>query len=175
MAKVIFLDRDGVINKCAKEHEYINRWENFEFLEKVPEAIRFLNKADYKIVVVSNQRGIARGIITKNEVDKLHNKVNEYLKSVGANIDCFLYCPHEIGKCNCRKPDIGLFLSAERLYEVEKSRSYMIGDSESDVIAGNNFGVKTVFVGGYNNLADICCESLYEAVQIILNGEKVKD
>ena len=68
MVKVVFLDRDGVINKCAKKHEYITLWENFEFLENVPGAIRLLNDAEYKVVVVSNQRGIARGIMTKDEV-----------------------------------------------------------------------------------------------------------
>lgn len=172
MAKVIFLDRDGIINKPAKEHEYITRWENFEFLENVPEAIKLLNDAGYKIVVISNQRGITRGIMTKDEVDELHKRVNEYLNKKDANIDCFLYCPHEIGKCNCRKPDIGLFLAAERLYDVDKPHSYMIGDSESDIVAGHSFGVKTVFIGGCNSLADICCESLYEAVQIILHGNK---
>lgn len=172
MVKVIFLDRDGVINKCAKDHEYITRWENFEFLENVTEAIRLLNDAEYKIVVISNQRGIARGIVTKDEVDELHKRVNEYLNKKSANIDCFLYCPHEIGECNCRKPDIGLFLATERLYDVDKSHSYMIGDSESDIVAGHNFGAKTVFIGGYNSLADICCKSLYEAVQIVLNREK---
>ncbi|MCX7922552.1 MAG: HAD family hydrolase [Clostridia bacterium] len=173
MAKVIFLDRDGVINKCAKEHEYITQWEYFEFLENVPGAIRLLNNEEYKIVVISNQRGIARGIMTKDEVDELHQRVNEYLNNNGANIDCFLYCPHETGKCNCRKPDIGLFLAAERLFEVDKIHSYMIGDSESDIIAGKNYGVKTVFIGEYNSLADVCCKSLYEAVQIILKGERL--
>lgn len=168
MVKVIFLDRDGVINKCAKEHEYITRWESFEFLENVPEAIRLLNDAEYKIVVISNQRGIARGIMAKDEVDELHKRVNAYLNSKGANIDFFLYCPHEIGECNCRKPGIGLFLASERLYDVDKSHSYMIGDSESDIVAGRNFGVNTIYIGGYNSLADICCKSLYEAVQIVL-------
>lgn len=170
MAKVIFLDRDGVINKCAKEHEYITVWENFEFLENVPEAIKLLNRAGYKIVVVSNQRGVARGVMTKNEVDELHKRVNEYLDSKDANIDYFLYCPHEVGECSCRKPEIGLFLAAERLFDIDKLNSYMIGDSESDIIAGHNFGVKTVFIGNHNSLADICCSSLYEAVQIILAG-----
>lgn len=168
MVKVIFLDRDGVINKCAKEHEYITQWENFEFLENVPEAIKLFKDEEYKIVVVSNQRGIARGIMTKDEVDELHKRVNEYLNKKGANIDYFLYCPHEIGECNCRKPDIGLFLAAERLFDVDKSHSYMVGDSESDIIAGHDFGVKTVFIGDHSSLADICCKSLYEAVQIIL-------
>jgi D-glycero-D-manno-heptose 1,7-bisphosphate phosphatase len=172
MVKVIFLDRDGVMNKCAKQHEYITRWENFEFLENVTEAISLLNDAEYKIVVISNQRGIARGIMTQDEVDELHKRVNEYLNNKGANIDCFLYCPHEMGECNCRKPDIGLLLSAERVYDVDKSHSYMIGDSESDIVTGYNFGVKTVFIGGYHSLADICCKSLYEAVQIVLNQEK---
>jgi histidinol-phosphate phosphatase family protein len=168
MVKVIFLDRDGVINKCAKEHEYITQWENFEFLENVLKAIKLLNDAKYKIVVISNQRGIARGIMTRNEVDELHKRVNEYLNSKDINIDLFLYCPHEIGECNCRKPEIGLFLAAERLFDVDKSHSYMIGDSESDIAAGHNFGVKTIFIGDYNCLSDICCKSLYEAVQIIL-------
>ncbi|MBL4934677.1 HAD family hydrolase [Clostridium sp. YIM B02515] len=168
MVKVIFLDRDGVINKCAKEHEYITQWENFEFLENVPKAIKLLTDAKYKIVVISNQRGIARGVMTKNEVDELHKRVNEYLNSKDTNIDLFLYCPHEIGECNCRKPGIGLFLAAEKLFNVDKSHSYMIGDSDSDIAAGHNFGVKTIFIGDYNNLADICCKSLYEAVQIIL-------
>ncbi len=168
MEKVIFLDRDGVINKCAKEHEYITRWEDFEFLENVPEAIKSLNHVGYKVVVISNQRGIARGIMTKHEVDELHKKVNEYLNKKAANIDCFLYCPHETYECNCRKPEIGLFLAAEKLFQVDKLHSYMIGDSESDIMAGHKFGVKTVFIGGHNSLADICCKSLYEAVQIIL-------
>ena len=172
MVKVIFLDRDGVINKCAKEHEYITQWENFEFLENVPKAIKLLNDAKYKIVVISNQRGIARGVMTKNEVDELHKRVNEYLNKKDTNIDLFLYCPHEIGECNCRKPGIGLFLAAERLFNVDKSHSYMIGDNESDIIAGHDFGVKTVFIGDHNSLADICCNSLYEAVQIILAGRR---
>jgi len=169
VVKVVFLDRDGVINKRAKKHEYIFKWEAFEFLENVPEAIRLLNNAEYKVIVISNQRGIARGIMTKGEVEELHKKVNESLNKEGANIDCFFYCPHEIGECNCRKPDIGLFLEAESLYEIDKSLSYMVGDSESDIVAGINFGVKTVFVDGYCSLADICCKNLYEAVQVILN------
>jgi D-glycero-D-manno-heptose 1,7-bisphosphate phosphatase len=168
MVKVIFLDRDGVINKCAKEHEYITRWEDFQFLENVPEAIKLLNDAGYKIVVISNQRGIARGVMTKDEVDELHKRANEYLNKKDANIDFFLYCPHDIGECNCRKPEIGLFLAAERLLDVDKLHSYMIGDSESDIASGHNFGVKTVFIGDHNSLAHICCKSLYEAVQIIL-------
>lgn len=168
MVDVIFLDRDGVINKCAKEHQYITCWETFKFLEGVPRAIKLLNDAGYKVVVISNQRAIARGMATKDQVDELHKRVNEFLNKQGANIDYFLYCPHEIGQCNCRKPDIGLFLAAERLLEVDKSHSYMIGDSQSDIVAGNKYGVKTIFIGGPNSLADISCQSLYEAVQIIL-------
>jgi HAD superfamily hydrolase (TIGR01662 family) len=111
--------------------------------------------------------------MTNDEVDKLHKRINGYLNNNGANIDLFLYCSHEIGECNCRKPDIGLFLRAERLYDIDKSHSYMIGDSESDILAGYNFGVKTVFIGRDNSLADICCENLYEAVQIILSEERI--
>lgn len=172
MDKVVFLDRDGVINKNAKEHEYITCWADFEFLANVPEAIYSLNNAGYKVVVVSNQRGIARGITTRAAVDELHKKINEYLNKMGAGIDCFLYCPHDIAECSCRKPNTGLFLASERLFDVDKSRSYMIGDRASDIEAGHTYGVKTIFVGGYNGQADTCCKDLYEAVKIILHGEK---
>jgi histidinol phosphatase-like enzyme len=89
---------------------------------------------------------------------------------LSANIDLFLYCPHDIGECNCRKPDIGLFLEAERFFDVDKSQSYMIGDRESDIAAGRDYGVKTILIGAHHSLADLCCKTLYEAVQVVLEG-----
>jgi len=170
--KIVFLDRDGVINKCAKPHEYIAKWEDFEFIDHVPEAIKLLNDACYKVVVISNQRCVACGIATLEEVNALHEKLNEVLAKSGAHIDAFYICPHDIGTCKCRKPKIGLFLQAEQDFSVDKNRSYMIGDSESDIIAGQRYGIETIFIGD-RIIGDFQCGSLYEATKNILKKDTV--
>ena len=108
--KTVFLDRDGTINV---EKNYLYRPEEFEFIPKAPEAIAMLNQAGYQVIVISNQAGVARGYYTENDVETLHNYVNEQLKKWNAHIDAFYYCPHHpdagIGKykvkCHCRKPE----------------------------------------------------------------------
>lgn len=155
MDKVIFLDRDGTINI---EKQYLYKIEDFEFIDGVIEAIRLLNINGYKVIVITNQAGVARGYYSANDVENLHNYINEELKKNNAYIDDFYYCVHHpsegIGKykidCKCRKPKTGLFMQAEQKYEVDKSESWMIGDNISDIIAGNNYGIKTILVGtGY--------------------------
>jgi len=167
MDRVLFLDRDGVINKCAAPHEYITSWDKFELLENVPEAIKLMNDSGYKVVIITNQRCIARGIATAKQVEALHERLNEELSMYGAHIDAFYYCPHDIGECNCRKPEIGLFLKAEQNLDVDKSQSYMIGDSESDILAGQRFGVHTIFIGDYVRNYDMRFSSLLEAAKFI--------
>lgn len=185
--KVIFLDRDGVINKKALPHSYITRWEEFEILPGVCEAIRKCNKAGYYTAIVSNQRGIAKGICSRKQIDSLHEKMREYLTKKGAVIDITCICPHDNGECTCRKPEPGLLYMAEKqLWEerkekVDKERSWMIGDFISDVKAGQAYGVKTVWIQGraaYKDgtepelRPDYIAESLYEAVDFILSWEK---
>lgn len=145
--KAIFLDRDGVINKCAAPHCYIVDWDDFEFLPGAVEGIKALNDAGYLILLISNQRGIARGLYTVEDVGNLHEKMCGYLAGWGAHIDGIYICPHNYGECHCRKPDIGLFLQAEKDWMIDKSRSYCIGDFESDIRAGINYGVKTILIG----------------------------
>lgn len=93
--KVIFLDRDGVINKKAPEGDYIKNWKEFHFLEKVPEAIHIFNDLGFKVVVVSNQRGIAKRLMIMSDVNYIHEQINKQISAYKAHIDAFFVCPHE--------------------------------------------------------------------------------
>ncbi len=155
MEKVIFLDRDGTMNE---EVNYLYRKEDLRILEGVPEAIAALRNAGYRIVVVTNQAGVARGYYQEQDVDNLHAYLNEILALKGAQVDHFFFCPHHpvhgIGDykrvCHCRKPETGMFEMAEQFYAIDKAHSWMIGDKLIDVEAGRNYGVHTVLVGtGY--------------------------
>lgn len=144
MHKAVFLDRDGLINRQAPEHDYIKSWADFRFLPGVSEAVRRLNEAGYLVLVVTNQRGVARGIMTMEAVNEIHETMCRELAKAGAHIHKVFVCPHESGTCTCRKPDIGLFLQAEREFEIDKRKSWMVGDSDSDVEAGRKYGIRTI-------------------------------
>ena len=171
MEKVVFLDRDGVINAKAAPHEYITTWDRFRFLPRVPQAIRLLGEAGYKTVIVSNQRGVARGLMTMEQVDALHDRMCAELARQGAQIDAIYVCPHGEGECRCRKPEIGLFLQAEKKFTVDKARSWMIGDSASDILAGERYGVRTILVDSGEKIGDVQCDDLPDAVEYILKEE----
>lgn len=144
MHSAVFLDRDGLINRKAEEHDYIKCWSEFSFLPDVPDAIARLNHAGYLVFVVTNQRGVARGLMSAADLQSIHEKMCAELQLRGAHIDGIYVCPHDIGQCHCRKPDIGLFIQAEQDFQIDKSGSWMVGDSDSDVYAGTNYGVKTI-------------------------------
>lgn len=176
--KVIFLDRDGVINRRTLPHHYIVSWEEFKVFPKVLEAIRECNKAGYYVVVVSNQRGIARGICTRAQIDFVNEKMVEEFRKQDAIINKVYICPHNNGECECRKPKPGLFYIAEKeLWEerkenVDKECSWMIGDSLSDIAAGNEYGVKTIWINNLRSVAmveaDYVANDLYDAVVYLL-------
>jgi D-glycero-D-manno-heptose 1,7-bisphosphate phosphatase len=145
VTKAVFLDRDGVINKNAPEGDYITRWEDFHILPGVAEGISLLNRAGFFVIVVTNQRCIAKGLITEAELQTLHRQMTEFLARGGAIIDDTLYCPHEMESfCECRKPAPGMLLRAARLHGIDLSASWMIGDSDIDIQAGRSAGCKTV-------------------------------
>lgn len=155
MERIIFLDRDGTVNE---EVNYLYRTEDLKLLPGVPAAIRLLKEQGYRIVVVTNQAGVARGYYTEADVEALHGYMNGLLREQGAEIDHFFYCPHHpehgIGayrrQCHCRKPETGMFEMAEQYYEVDREHSWMIGDKLIDILAGKNYGVHTALVGtGY--------------------------
>jgi D-glycero-D-manno-heptose 1,7-bisphosphate phosphatase len=173
MKKAAFLDRDGVINRKAPEGQYVTRWEEMKFLPGACEAIRLLNNAGFLVVVVSNQRCVAKGLITTEELDSLHAQMRNEFAAAGATIDAIYYCPHEIQPpCGCRKPRAGLLLDAARRHNVDLAGSWMIGDSGRDVQAGRSAGCRTVrLIGDGKSIAgdaDVVASSLLDAAHKIL-------
>lgn len=170
--KIIFLDRDGVINRKAPPHDYIKSVNEFQMLPGAGEAIHLLNIAGYKVVIVTNQRGIARGLMTMEDLNQVHQFMKKELLNFEAHIDDIFVCPHDIGQCHCRKPDIGLFLQAEKKFAINKDKSCMIGDSRTDIEAGKNYGIKTISIGGPDFNADHDSSSLLEAINWIIKEEE---
>jgi len=178
--KTIFLDRDGVINKKMPEGQYVRAIEDFQLLPGVADAIARLNSAEIRVIVVSNQRGIALGLYTAESVDAIHKHLQSKLRSANARIDAFFYCPHDKASCNCRKPLPGLYEQARKQFpEIAPETSAMVGDSLSDIEFGKAVGMRTVWLAGPEqnrkpgwetaaNLADVCSESLPEAVEELL-------
>jgi D-glycero-D-manno-heptose 1,7-bisphosphate phosphatase len=147
--KTVFLDRDGVINRKMPEGQYVTGWQHFELLPGVPEAIARLNRAGLRVLVVTNQRGIALGLYTAQDVQHIHTQLQEELATHGAWIDAFYFCPHDKRACNCRKPLPGLFEQAQADFpEIAPATSLIIGDSLSDIEFGRNLGMRTVFIEG---------------------------
>jgi D-glycero-D-manno-heptose 1,7-bisphosphate phosphatase len=180
--RTVFLDRDGVLNEKMPEHRYVTRWEEFRVLPGVPEALRRLNEAGLRVVVVSNQRGIAKGLYTWADLEAMHAQFQRLLEREGAHIDAFFICPHETGECNCRKPLPGLFEQAvARFPEITAATSVVIGDSIVDIEFGRRLGMSTIFIEGDAQLrpadakeaakfADLRLASLPEAVNALLAG-----
>jgi D-glycero-D-manno-heptose 1,7-bisphosphate phosphatase len=173
----VFLDREGVISGKPPEGEYISSWESFQLLPGVESAIASLNRSGRRVIVVTNQRGVALGRYTCAEVEKLHSRLQQHLARHGARIDAFYYCPHDDGdQCDCRKPKSGLFQQAFRDFgDASRENSLMIGDSISDIQGARNIGIASILVRGEPKtrkpgteravlLADRVCDSLLEAV-----------
>jgi histidinol-phosphate phosphatase family protein len=146
--RTVFLDRDGVINEKAPDDDYVTSWAGFRFLPGALDAVRSLTDAGFTIVVVSNQRGVARGRMTAAAVDDVNSRMRAAVEASGGRIDAIYVCPHDIGACECRKPDAGLFRQAARdLPGVELEGSITIGDSLSDVEAASRIGSRAYVVG----------------------------
>jgi D-glycero-D-manno-heptose 1,7-bisphosphate phosphatase len=148
--KAVFLDRDGTINI---DRHYIYKPEDWEFTENAVDAIKMLNTAGYKVIVISNQSGIARGYYTQEDVQNLHRYVNAELAKQGTKIDAWYFCPHlpEIsGECECRKPKTGLIRQAVKDFDIDISKSWLVGDKQSDIECANNAELKGILIGNNN-------------------------
>lgn len=144
----VFLDRDGVINRKPPEGRYVTRWEEFEFLPGSIDALAILRRRGARLIVVTNQRGVARGAMSLGDLDAIHARMREVLRARDADVDAIYVCPHEAGTCDCRKPGIGLFQQA--LADdpaIELARAVMVGDSASDAAAGRTLGIRVAIVG----------------------------
>ena len=142
--KTVFLDRDGVINQKL-ENDYVKIWGEFRFLPGVKEAVRILNEKRYLVIVVTNQRGIARGLMTESDLKDIHRRMSTQFQKHGAHIDDIFYCPHDISdNCACRKPKAGMLIEAQKKWDIDFSQSYIIGDSQSDIEAGKRVGCRGI-------------------------------
>ncbi len=162
--KALFLDRDGTLNV---DTDFLHRIEDFVWLPGAPEAVRWANDHGYLVIVVTNQSGVARGYFPEEDVQHLHDWMNEDLKRFGAHIDAFYYCPHlpdgplpaYAKVCDCRKPKPGLIEAACRDYDIDRNASLLIGDAPRDVECAERAGVRGVrYEGG--SLLDLVVKEL---------------
>ncbi len=148
--KIAFLDRDGVINKSNIQNGYICKIEHFKFIPGSIKTIKYLKSLNYKVVIVSNQSGVARGYFKIRDIYKLHNYLKKILKKNNTQIDKILFCPFHIdGKITkykkfskLRKPEIGMFKIVNKIWKVDKRKSFMIGDQKSDMEFAKKSGIK---------------------------------
>jgi D-glycero-D-manno-heptose 1,7-bisphosphate phosphatase len=142
----LFLDRDGVINH--KIDGYVQFFSQFKFIEDVPESIARLSNYFIRIIIVTNQQGIGKKIMTENQLFDLHDKMLFEINKIGGKIEKIYYCLHlESANCNCRKPKSGMLLKAKEDFpDIDFSKSILIGDSDTDIIAAENVNIKSIQV-----------------------------
>ena len=181
--RAVFLDRDGVINK---EKNFVLSPDDIELYPFSARAIKKINLSGFLAIVITNQSAVARNYITLEELHQIHNELERQLKLGGAYLDEIYFCPHKatvdhevlnknyLFECDCRKPKPGMLFQAARDYDIDLHRSYFVGDSERDIVAGKNAGCIAIGVRtghGLQNieeLPDFVFDDLNEAVEHIL-------
>ena len=145
--KVVFMDRDGVINKYPGHKKYVTNEKEFSFIAGSIEGIKKLNEKGFKLFVVSNQAGVAKGIYSEKNLDKINQKMMRSLKKNKTGIEAVYYCTHrDEDNCNCRKPKPGLLHKIMEDLHIKPEISFFIGDSFRDMKAAKSFGAKTVLL-----------------------------
>lgn len=172
--KAVFIDRDGTINKYVG---FLRDIDEFELLDGVADAIKKINASGYLAIVVTNQPVIARGEVSFEELERIHNKMETLLGKEGAYLDAIYFCPHHPHKgyegerpelkfdCNCRKPKPGMLLKAAQDFNIDLAQSWMIGDGENDIKAGQNAGCQTALIGSESYGQTVTVSSLKDFVE----------
>jgi D-glycero-D-manno-heptose 1,7-bisphosphate phosphatase len=166
-----FLDRDGTINTRPPLHRYVEAPEAFAWLPGAVDGAVMLAEAGFVLVVVSNQRGVARGLVTESTLREIESQIQARLGERGCHVESFRYCRHDRDvQCDCRKPRPGMLLDAARELDLDLRQSWMIGDSPSDVQAGARAGCHTALIapGDAATDADIRAPTLLEASRLLL-------
>lgn len=187
MKRAIFLDRDGTI---IVEKNYLSAPNDVQLIPGAAEAIMRLNQAQYLVVVVSNQSGVARGMYSEKEVQAVNDRMCTLLAKNGATVNAVYYCPHHPNgtvsqytyECKCRKPQIGMAEQAEQEWDIDLTQSYMIGDKLVDIQFGQAFGARQSFLvqtghgreEGKSAVHTQCVANIVEAIDVVLQMEKIK-
>lgn len=149
----VLIDRDGVLNRRPGRGEYVRSWHDWAWLPGAKEALRLLNEAGYRVIVVTNQAGIARGAMTKTDLEAVHERMRAEAEESGGRIDAVYHCPHGWDDgCDCRKPAPGLLLQAQRDFALDLSRSPFVGDDARDGEAAARVGSPFVMVDEHTGL-----------------------
>lgn len=175
--RAVFLDRDGTVNYGVPRYERLDSVDKIELLPNSIEALKLLATLDYLVFFVTNQAGLAEGLITRDDFDTINNRVLELIAPSGVTITETYVCPHaDDSDCECRKPKPKLLKDAAEKYDIDLANSWMIGDRVSDVMTGVNAGTKTILVKtGVPTVESaettLTCPSLLEAIQYIASQE----
>lgn len=155
MNKAVFLDRDGVLNR--EIGRYLTHVDEFELLPGVPEVLSKLKEQGYLLIVISNQGGIAKGVVSQAEVVAMFEKLDRLLKARGVALDAWFYCPHhpDVSECHCRKPGSLLFEQAIAQFDIDPARSFMIGDRDRDLEAAAKVGVRGILIESNSELTPL--------------------
>ena len=163
----LFLDRDGVINKRIID-DYVKNIDEFIFLDGVLDALKIFSRLFGRIIVVTNQRGIARGLMDAADLELINQYMVTEVKNNGGRIDSIYHCPHDKDEnCLCRKPEPGMLIEAQNDYpEIDFSKSVMVGDSDSDMELGRSKGLKNVFISDAAGAdpADVSADMLFPSL-----------
>jgi D-glycero-D-manno-heptose 1,7-bisphosphate phosphatase len=147
--KAIFMDRDGTI---IEDVPYLANHEKVKLIAGVGECLAELQRQGYKLILISNQSGVGRGLIAAHELEKIHERLESLLAIHGVDLTSYHYCLHTPqDKCECRKPMPGMILDAIREFDLDIENSFMIGDKESDLLAGRNAGCRTIHIAFTDN------------------------
>ncbi len=176
MNRAVFLDRDGTLNEATKD--YVISASDFKFIDGCLEALKRLSETDYKIIVVTNQSAVGRGLMPLEELSRIHSRMLSEAEGFGARIDAVYVCTHvPADNCACRKPKTYLVELAKETFALDLSKSWFVGDNTKDVLCGKNAGCKTILVktgyGGSDGLYDVKPDhvvgSLGDAIDSILS------
>jgi histidinol-phosphate phosphatase family protein len=168
--RAAFLDRDGTINVRPSPHEYVRSVDEFIWLPGAMAGLARLAERGYALVVASNQRGVARGLVTESALEEIEQRIQAGLASLGTRVVAFRYCTHDLAeRCSCRKPLPGLLLAAARELDIDLARSWMIGDAETDVLAGIAAGCMTARIapGCEPSVASVVAPTLLDVAYAI--------
>lgn len=165
----VFFDRDGIVNRPPTLDRYVRRWEEFELVPEFLDVLRLVHERGYEAVVVTNQKGIATGHMTQEDVDRIHRNLTALLAQHGLGLLDIVMCPSADEGHSHRKPNPGMLVEAARRHVLDLSRSWMVGDNERDVEAGRRAGCRTVLVApsGQATAADFRAGSMAELVALL--------